>query len=130
MAIGLAATATLALAFACLWCGLYRHKESPRVFITVAPLTHAAPASKTQLSIQVGPQGAVPQNSFIRVRGLPPFVGLSDGYTLSAGSWSVPLPAARQLAIIVPAGAQGRSEIAIDVVKVDGAFWRRQRRCW
>jgi superoxide dismutase, Cu-Zn family len=122
MAIGLAATATLAPDFAS--APLVRPvsaQESPRVFITVAPLTHAAPASKTQLSIQVGPQGVVPQNSFIRVRGLPPFVGLSDGYTLSAGSWAVPLPAARQLAVIVPAGTQGRSEIAIDVVKVDGS---------
>ena len=121
MAIGLAASATLALNPASeLWVRPVLAQESQNVFITIAPLTYAAPDSKTQLSIQVGPQDAVPQNSFIRVRGLPPFVGLSDGYVLTAGSWSVPLLAAQRLAILVPAGTQGRSEIAIDVVKVDG----------
>ena len=95
--------------------------EFQRVFITIAPLTHAAPNSKTQLPIQIGPHGTIPQNSFIRVRGLPPFVALSDGYAVTAGSWSVPLLAARRLAIVVPAGAQGRSEIAIDLVKIDGS---------
>jgi len=102
-------------------------QESQRVFITVAPLTHAAPSSKTQLSIQIGPQGAVLQNSFIRVRGLPPYAALSDGYAVTTGSWSVPLVAARRLAIIVPAGATGRSEIAIDLVKADGSVLARAK---
>jgi superoxide dismutase, Cu-Zn family len=116
-AIGIAA-GTIGLLDSWVWPAAAQ--DAQRVFITVAPLMHAVPDSKAQLPIQVGPQGAIPQDSFIRVRGLPPFAALSDGYVVTAGSWSVPLPAARRLAIVVPAKAQGRSEIAIEVVRADG----------
>ena len=80
----------------------------------------AAPDATTHLSLEIGPPGVVVHNSFIRVRGLPPSATLSDGYAVTAGSWSVPLAAARSLAIILPSEAEGRAEIAIDVVNVDG----------
>jgi hypothetical protein len=47
-------------------------QEAQRVSITIAPVTQAAPDAKTQLPVQIGPQGVVLQNSFLRVRGLPP----------------------------------------------------------
>lgn len=96
-------------------------QQPQRVSITVAPVIHAAPDDTTQLPVQIGPQGVVLRNSFIRVRGLPPSVALSDGYAVTAGSWSVPLLAAGNLAISVPADAEGSSELAIDVVNIDGS---------
>jgi Cu-Zn family superoxide dismutase len=117
-AIGIAAGAISLLGS---WVRPASAQDAQRVYISVAPLMHATPDSKAQLPIQIGPQGAIPQDSFIRIRGLPPFAALSDGYVVTAGSWSVPLPAARRLAIVVPAKAQGRSEIAIDVVRADGS---------
>jgi hypothetical protein len=53
---------------------------SERFALTVASLTRVAPASKTNLSIQVGPPDALPKNGFILVRGLPLFAALSDGH--------------------------------------------------
>lgn len=122
LAIGVAVSTTLSLTL-----GLAASvapvsaQEATRVLIAVAPVTQAAPDTKAQLSIEIGPHGVVLQNTFIRVRGLPPFAALSDGYAVTAGSWSVPLGAARDLAIILPAGATGKSEIGIDVVNVDGS---------
>ena len=77
-------------------------QEVQRAFITIAPLIHVAPDAKTQLAIQIGSQGAVLQNSFIRVRGLPPYAALSHGYAVTAGSWSVPLVAAPGVASAPP----------------------------
>jgi superoxide dismutase, Cu-Zn family len=96
-------------------------QQTQHVSITVAPVIHAAPDDTTQLPVQIGPNGVVLQNSFIRIRGLPPSATLSDGYAVTAGSWSVPLVAADNLAISVPADAEGSSELAIDIVDVDGS---------
>jgi hypothetical protein len=46
-------------------------QEAQRVFIKVPPVTRAQPSSATKLSIQVGPQQVLPNNSSIRIRGLP-----------------------------------------------------------
>jgi Cu-Zn family superoxide dismutase len=128
MTIGHAAVTTLALDLtARTWVRPVWAQEAQRVSITVAPLTHAAPESKTQLSIQVRAQNSLPRNSFIRVRGLPPFAALSHGYAIASGSWSVPLIAAPGLAITVPAGTQGKSEIVIDLVGVDGSVLAEAR---
>jgi superoxide dismutase, Cu-Zn family len=121
ISIGLAAGAILALDLAPgTWMPPVWAQEAQRVSITVPPLTHTAPGSKTLLSIQVRAQGALPANSFIRVRSMPLFAALSDGYAIGSGSWSVPLIAAPGLAIIVPAGTQGKPEITIEVVTTDG----------
>jgi superoxide dismutase, Cu-Zn family len=122
LAIGVAMSATtlaLTLVLAA-WAPRASAQDAQRVFITIAPVTQVAPDAKTQLPVQIGPQGVVLRNSFLRVRGLPPSAALSDGYAVTAGSWSVPLVAARSLAIIVPAGTNGTSELAIDLVNTDG----------
>lgn len=126
--IGFAAGTTLAIDLALgTWVRPAWAQEAQRVSITVAPVTRAAPSSKTQLSIQVGPQDALPKNSFIRVRGLPPFAALSDGHAIAPGTWSVPLIAAPGLAVIVPAGTQGKSDVVIALVKVDGSVLAEAR---
>jgi Cu-Zn family superoxide dismutase len=121
MTVGLAAGTTLALDLTPQpWVRTAWAQEVQRPSLTVAPLTLAAPSSKAQLPIQVGPQDALPKNSFIRVRGLPLFASLSDGYVLAPGIWFVPLSAAPGLAIFVPAGTPGKSEVVIDLVTVEG----------
>ena len=86
----------------------------------VATTILAEPASQTVLSIQVGPPGSVPGNTFVRLRGLPASVSLSEGYAIAPGSWAVPLFGLPSLKAIVPAGVSGRSEIIIHLVGVDG----------
>src|SRR6185295_10898385 len=59
--------------------------------------------------------------SFIRIRGLPPTVALSDGYSIAPGSWAVPIAALPSLRITLPVGAAGKSEISITLVGIDGS---------
>jgi hypothetical protein len=88
--------------------------------ITVAPTIAAGSAAQSPLPIGVGPPGALPKNSFVRVRGLPPTVSLSDGYAIAPGSWSVPIYALSSLQMIVPVGVAGRSDLSISLVAEDG----------
>jgi len=92
--------------------------DEPR--ISVAPTILAEPASQAALSIQVGPPGSLPSNTFVRLRGLPSSVSLTEGYAIAPGSWAVPLFGLAALKAIVPAGVSGRSEIIIHLVGVDG----------
>ena len=77
-------------------------------------------ATQASLPIQVGPQGSVPRNSFLRLRGLPPSVSLTEGHVIGPGSWSVPLVALPNLRVNVPAALGGRAEVTITLVNVDG----------
>ena len=89
--------------------------------ITVAPTVSAEEASQAELAIALGPTaGALPPQSFIRLHGLPPNVAVSDAYSISPGSWAVPLAALPNLKIILPAGVSGRSNIVITLVALDG----------
>jgi hypothetical protein len=83
-------------------------------------VTQAEAASKTPLLIEVGPQGAVAKNSFVRIRGLPPMVALSEGHAIAPGSWAVSLAALPSLNLFLPAGLKGSSEIAISLVGAEG----------
>ena len=79
-----------------------------------------SPPRRPRWSIQVGPPGSVPGNTFVRLRGLPASVSLTEGYAIAPGSWAVPLFGLPSLKAIVPAGVSGRSEIIIHLVGVDG----------
>jgi hypothetical protein len=89
--------------------------------ITAPPTIVAEPASQTALSIQVGPPERLPSNSFVRLRGLPASVSLTEGHAISPGLWAVPLVGLSALKAVVPAGITGRTEIIIHLVSVDGA---------
>jgi hypothetical protein len=96
--------------------------------ITVAPTIAASAASQAPLSIKIGgPPDALPKNSFLRVRGLPPTVSLSEGYVTAPGAWSVPIHALSTLQMIVPAGVAGRAELSISLVTEDGALLAQAR---
>lgn len=94
--------------------------QSREARITVAPTILAEPASQASLLIQVGPPDALPSNSFVRLRGLPATVSLTEGYAIAPGSWAVPLFGLPSLKAVVPAGISGRTEIIINLVDVDG----------
>jgi superoxide dismutase, Cu-Zn family len=102
-------------------------QQAERVSLSVAPMTHVAAASETQLPILVEPKAALPGNSFIRVSGLPYAVALSDGYATAPGSWSVPLNAGANLRVIVPVGTQGNSDVEINVVNREGTVFAQAR---
>jgi hypothetical protein len=90
--------------------------------ITVAPSISARAASHAALQIRIAPANALPKNCFVRVRGLPPAVSLSEGYATTPGAWAVPLYALTSLQMIVPAGVTGRAEISISLVDEDGTL--------
>ena len=95
-------------------------QATARPTISVAAAVGVAAPSEAGLAISVGPTGAVPPHSFIRVRGLPPMAALSDAYSISPGVWAVALAALPDLKIILPAGVIGRSDIVIALVALDG----------
>ena len=93
-----------------------------RPAITVAATIPAEAASETALAIRIGPPDAVPRNSFVRLRGLPPMAALSDGHSIAPGAWAVAIASLPDLKIMLPPGAAGRSEIVITLVTVDGSM--------
>lgn len=88
--------------------------------LNVGAIIVAEPASDTPLPIQVGPADGLPRNSFVRIRGLPISVALSEGHSIAPGSWAVPFVGLATLRISVPVGLSGRSEITVALVTVDG----------
>ena len=95
-------------------------QQAQRPSVSVASIVRAEPASRVRLPIQVGPPSALPKNSFMRIRGLPPAAALSEGYAIAAGTWAGPLLALPTLTVILPAGQQGESNVAITLVSVEG----------
>jgi TPR repeat protein len=98
-----------------------RAQASAQPAITLPPAIAAEPASQAAFPIRVGPPDAVPHNSFVRLRGLPPTAALSEGYSIGPGSWAVPLAALPELKITLPAGSTGRSDIVVTLVAIDGS---------
>jgi len=97
-------------------------QQGQPVSLDVAPLTNAAPASRVRLPIEVRPRDALAKNSFIRIRGLPATAALSEGYAIAPGSWAVPLNALQSLMLILPVGLEGKSEVVITLVNVEGSI--------
>lgn len=120
-----AAALLLGFALAASCSGWAMAQDGPR--IVVAPTILAEPASQAALSIQVGPPAALPSNSFVRLRGLPASVSLTEGHAIAPGSWAVPLFGLPSLKAIVPAGVTGRAEIIIHLVAVDGTTLAESR---
>jgi hypothetical protein len=104
------------------------HAQSgSRPSITVATTIAADPAVPTPLAIAVGPPAALPLNSFIRMHGLPAMASLSEGHSIAPGAWAIAVNALANLRIALPAGWNGRSEIVITLVAVDGSVLAEER---
>jgi hypothetical protein len=97
-----------------------RAQGSAQPAISVPASVGAEPASQTAFPIRVEPAEAVPRNSFVRLRGLPPMAALSEGHSIAPGAWAVSLGALSDLKIMLPAGSTGRSEIVVTLVAIDG----------
>lgn len=88
-----------------------------------APVLHAArvflmePGTEIPLPIQVE---AMPRNSFLRLRGLPPNATLSEGHEIGPGAWAVPLVSLPSIRVRVPPGTSGKFEVTISAVNVAG----------
>ena len=91
-----------------------------RPAITVPARILAPVSQRTALAIGVTPQDGLPRNAYLRIRGLPQSVALSEGHAIAPGVWAIPLSVLPVLAAIVPVGAQGTSEIHVDVLSLDG----------
>jgi TPR repeat protein len=100
--------------------GATRLAQVSELRIDVAPMLVAQEASQLALRIELGPAGAVPQLSFLRLRGLPPVVSLSEGHSVGPGSWAVPLNTLPRLKANVPAGVAGRSNLVVSLLSIDG----------
>jgi hypothetical protein len=99
--------------------GPAKAQQAEPVTIKVAPILRGEAPASLPIKIQISPaQGA--KNAFIRIRGLPRTVALSEGHAIAPGSWSVPLAALATLTFILPAGLEGQSEVSISFVSVDG----------
>lgn len=99
--------------------------QSPR--IAVISTVVAEPASRTPLQIHIAPTEAIPRNSFLQLRGLPPTASLSEGQAIAPGSWAVPLVGLPSLALQLPATVSGRSELLISLVGQDGTLLAEAR---
>jgi len=95
-------------------------RAGPR--IRVAPVIVAQPASHISLPIRIDSPEALPANTFLRLRGLPSSVSLTEGHSLGPGSWAVPLYALLTLRANIPAGVSGQSELVISLVGIDGTL--------
>ena len=94
--------------------------QQQRIILNVAPVMLAEPASKSPFPIQVGPQDVLLKNSFVRIRGLPPAAALSEGHAISPGAWAVPLAGLLSLGVVLPVGLQGRWEVVVALVTIEG----------
>jgi hypothetical protein len=95
-------------------------QDQTKPVLSVAAVIQVRPDGGTALPIRVGPANLIPRQAFLRIRGLPPTAALSEGHSIGPGTWAVPLTALPRLRIEVPAGTEGKSEIAILLVSVDG----------
>lgn len=97
--------------------------QSEDIAINVAAVILAEPGVETPFPIQIATGGALPKNSFIRIRGLPTSATLSEGHVVAPGSWAVPLSALPSLKLAAPITETGRSELTIALVGIDGKVW-------
>jgi hypothetical protein len=102
-------------------------QQTAAAAVKAAPELRAETASRLRFPIEVGPEQAIAKNSFIRIRGMPPTAALTEGHAIAAGSWAVPLAALPALGIILPAGLEGRFEVAISLVSIEGTVLAETR---
>jgi hypothetical protein len=95
-----------------------RAQTSDGPTVAVARTITAEPSKRASLPIRVG---QAPPTSFVRLRGLPPTVALSEGHAIAPGTWAVPLNALPDLTMAVPAAAKGSAEVTVALVGSDGS---------
>jgi hypothetical protein len=97
-------------------------RPSGDVVVKAPAVLLGEPASEVPFNIEVGPVESIPRNSFLRVRGLPHMIALSEGYAIAPGAWAVPIISLSKLRLAIPVGLSGRSEIGVALVTMEGAI--------
>ena len=59
--------------------------------IEIGTVILGEPGAETRLTIGITPMAALPANSFLRIKGLPASVQLTDGHQIAAGAWAIPI---------------------------------------
>lgn len=121
VARGFAVAVLMALGVGAVCAGPAAAQDKARPVLSVAAVIQAQPAGATELPIRVSPASSVPRQAFLRIRGLPPTIALSEGHSIAVGAWAVPLAALPRLRLEVPAGSEGKSDITILLISIDGA---------
>ena len=91
-----------------------------RIKVHIPSVILAEPARETAMAIFITMRDQIPNNSLLRVRGLPASATLSEGHAIAPGTWAVPIAAVSRLRISVPADVSGKSEVTFLLVTVDG----------
>ncbi|MGI9523572.1 MAG: hypothetical protein ACR2PG_18220 [Hyphomicrobiaceae bacterium] len=95
--------------------------------IIIANPIKVRPSELTPLAIELSPPGALPDSSFLRLRGLPSGTKLTQGYRVSDTTWAVPITGLPNLSLQLPPTARGSQNVDVQVVGVDGAVHAQQK---
>lgn len=95
-------------------------REGSRPVLQMPSALIVAPGTDTGLAIEISAVEALPKTAFLRLRGLPTSVRLSEGHAISPGVWAVPLASLATLKLRIPADLAGKSRLAVSLVTVDG----------
>ncbi len=109
---------SVALTFPAAW------GQSTAIEISASAILLVEPAVETPFPIELSATSSVPKQAFVRIRGLPSAAVLSEGHAIKAGNWAVPLAGLKNLKVTVAAGSEGRFQVLVALVLVDGAVVR------
>jgi hypothetical protein len=112
--------AALITGLTALVCPVQAQVAGDKATITIAPIILAEPMVETPIPIAVGPANALPRNSFLRIKGVPPQTVFSDGHFVSAGTWALPISGLTDLKLTVPLAGSGRAELQLNLMAIDG----------
>ncbi|MBV1693734.1 MAG: hypothetical protein KGP27_04660 [Hyphomicrobiales bacterium] len=88
--------------------------------IAISPALFVEAGTTTPIPLRIRPIEAIEKGSFVRIRGLPAAATLSEGYVIASGVRAVPLFGLQNLSLVAPAELQGRSDITISLVNIEG----------
>lgn len=95
--------------------------------IEIGTVVLGEPGAETRLTIGITPMAALPANSFLRIKGLPASVQLTDGHQIAAGAWAIPIDGLAKLRIKVQPGTQGKSELSLSLFSIEGRILAEAR---
>lgn len=120
-------TACIGVAVAWVIGSVHLAQADSAMTLQAPPIVVAEPGAETPLPLVLSPSTALPQAAFVRIRGLPTAVSLSDGHLVTTGVWAVPLFALPTLTMDVPVGVTGRSELQLALVTANGQILAEAR---
>jgi hypothetical protein len=93
--------------------------RAPR--ISMPSLFVVEQTSQSSFDVQIDPADAVPANSILYLRGLPPGISFSEGLPMASGAWVIPVVRLSSLKMRVAALISGRFPLTIALLGAEGA---------